>query len=180
MELINPSEVVKNFGLQKGMIVADFGCGSGFYSIEMARLVGGAGDGPKGMVYALEVQKELLDAVKRRAVSEGVDNIGVIWADLDLLRGTKLVDNICDFVLISNVLFQSNTKQVMAGEAFRILKQGGRVAVIEWKKGAEVIGPPDSQRIAREELERLFLQAGFRFDREFPAGEGHVGIIFVK
>ena len=175
MVFLKPSQIIKNFDLEHGMIVADFGCGSGHYSVEAAKIVG-----KSGKVYAIDVQKEMLEAVKSRSEAEGLDNLEIIRADLELSEGSHLASGIADAVIMSNILFQSEDKNAIAEEAFRILKVGGKIAVIEWDKRAGKIGPSPELRVSAEDARKIFEKAGFNSEGEFEASESHYGIIFRK
>lgn len=175
MAFVRPEEVVKNFDLKPEMVVADFGCGSGYYTIASARLVG-----DKGTVYAIDIQRNLLEAVKANAQINNLKNVEIIWADLEMPQASRLKDKTADFAIISNILFQAEKKETIAKEAFRILKDKGKAAVIEWQKSESKVGPEQEKRIPKEEAEKIFIQEGFKLEKEFEAGENHYGIIFVK
>jgi len=68
-----------------GMKVADVGAGSGFYSLEAARKVGSS-----GRVYAIDVQKNLLERLRSQAISEGLGNVEVVWGNAEKIGGTKV------------------------------------------------------------------------------------------
>lgn len=119
--------MVQGFGIQKGDHIADFGAGHGFFTIPLARAAG-----PNGKVYAIDVQDAALDAVRSKAGFEHLLNIEYVRADLDLPGGSHLKDRYIDFVLIANVLFQVENKDMILREAWRILRTGGRLAMIEW------------------------------------------------
>lgn len=172
---IRPEETIKEFELEPGMVVADFGCGSGHYTIEAAKRVG-----ERGRVYALDIQKDLLQALKSTAELSHLKNIEIIWADLDLPQGSRLADTSVDFVIISNILFQAENRQQIVKETLRILKDGGRVAIIEWEKEKGKTGPLLEKRIAREDAKNAFLEQGFKLEKEFQPGENHYGLIFKK
>ncbi len=97
MAFSDPTSNIEQFSLQYGMRVADFGAGSGFYSLAAARAVG-----PHGHVYALDVQKDLLAKIKNDAVKANLANIEVLWADVEKPGGSKLKDRSLDAVIISN------------------------------------------------------------------------------
>lgn len=175
MAFVRPEEVVKNFGLEPGMAVADFGCGSGHYTIAAANLIG-----KTGTVYAIDVQKELLQAVKSHAEINNLKNIEIIWADLEAPEGSHLASGSLDFVIISNILFQAENHGQIAKEAFRVLKSRGKTAAIEWEKGPGKVGPVLEKRISKEEVQQIFLQEGFKIEREFQPGENHYGLMFMK
>lgn len=177
---VRPEEIVKSFDLLPGMTVADFGCGSGHYSLAMAKIVG-----KEGSVYAIDIQKDLLAALKTTAEMSKLENVHIVWADLEQEKGSHLADGIVDFGIISNILFQVEKRDAVVKEIFRVLKNRGRVAVIEWDPStssgqAGAFGPAMSQRISKQDTQTLFLQQGFKFLKEFQPGDSHYGMIFVK
>lgn len=172
---LEPDKIVKTFSLEKGDHVADFGAGHGYFSIPMARAVGG-----DGKVYALDIQKEILEIIRAKAKLEHLLNIETVWADVDEPGGSKIRDRFLDFALISNILFQAEKKKNLLSEAFRVLREGGRLAIIEWDMDLGDLGPPRELRIKKEEAKALALGAGFEPDREFAAGNHHYGLLFVK
>ncbi|OGZ47601.1 MAG: hypothetical protein A3J55_04480 [Candidatus Ryanbacteria bacterium RIFCSPHIGHO2_02_FULL_45_17b] len=84
--------------------------------------------------------------------------------------------------MISNMLFQADEKEKVAGEAARIIKPGGRLFLIDWDPATEQttpsLGPPLAQRMTRQDAEQLFTSKGFHFEKEFNAGSHHYGLIF--
>ena len=103
---LEPDRIVRSFGLEAGDHVADFGAGHGYFTIPMARLVGG-----DGKVYTIDIQKSVLDIIRARAKVEHLLNIEPVWADLDEPGGSKLKDKFLDFVVIANILFQAEKKR---------------------------------------------------------------------
>src|SRR5580700_10648069 len=95
----DPTVNLAKLGLNDGMKVVDLGAGSGFYSIAAARIVG-----PGGRVYAVDVQKDLLDRIRTNGATEGLRNIEVVWGNAEKIGGTKLREGIADRVIASNIL----------------------------------------------------------------------------
>ena len=170
-----PERIVQYFDLQPGDHVADFGAGHGYFVIPIARTVGG-----NGKVYAIDIQKTVLDIIRSKANLEHLLNIEPIWADLELPEGSKLKSGFLDFVLISNCLFQAENKKAFFTESHRILSETGRLAVIEWDDTPAPLGPPLSQRAQKNTIRDLGMNSGFSFDREFEAGSHHYGLLFRK
>lgn len=172
---IKPEEIIKNFEIRNGMVVADFGSGSGHYVLAVAKKMNNL-----GVVYAIDIQKNLLEAVKSEAEKQHLSNVDIIWADIESKEGTKLANETVDFAIASNLLFQIGNKTALAKEIFRVLKKGGRVGLIDWQttpKPTTVVG---FGVVPKKEAERIFMQEGFLEEREFPAGDNHYGIIFKK
>ena len=172
---IKPEEIIKNFEVRPGMTVADFGSGSGHYVLAVAKKMNDS-----GVVYAIDIQKNLLETIKSEAVKQHLSNVDIVWADIEGKEGTKLANGILDFAIASNILFQIGDKEALAREIFRTLKNGGRAAVIDWSASFGGVGPAPKAVVPKNEAERIFIQEGFLEEREFPAGDNHYGIIFKK
>lgn len=172
---LDPKRIVTLFELKPGDHVADFGAGHGYFTIAMAHAVGG-----DGKIYAIDIQKTVLEIIRARARLEYLLNIEYIWADLDQPGGSRIKEGFLDFVIITNVLFQAEQKQILASEAFRVLRSGGRIAVVEWDTNPTPMGPPPDFRIPKEQAIGLFQEAGFTSYHEFAAGAHHYGILFKK
>ena len=172
---INPEEIIKNFEVRPGMTVADFGSGSGHYVLAVAKKMNDS-----GVVYAIDIQKNLLETIKSEAVKQHLSNVDIVWADIEGKEGTKLANGILDLAIASNILFQIGDKEALAKEIKRTLKSGGRAAVIDWSSSFGGAGPAPKAVVTQKEAERIFIQEGFLEEREFPAGDNHYGIIFKK
>ena len=174
---LDPERIVKYFGLEKGDFVADFGAGHGYFTIPTARAVGG-----DGKVYAVDIQKSVLDIVRAKAKLEHLLNIELVWGNLEEPDGSHLKSDFIDFVVVSNVLFQSDKKDAVMEEAHRVLRSGARMAVIEWEESgtSSALGPPMHLRIPKKTAQSLAEKAGFELDREFETGSHHYGLLFKK
>src|SRR3989338_5545984 len=172
---IKPEEIIKNFEVRSGMTAADFGSGSGHYVLAIAKKMNNS-----GVVYAIDIQKNLLETIKSEATKQHLSNVDIVWADIEGKEGTKLANGILDFAVASNILFKIGDKEALAKEIKRTLKSGGRAAVIDWSASFGGAGPAPKEVVLKNEAERIFIQEGFLEEREFPAGDNHYGIIFKK
>lgn len=170
----DPSKNLAMLGVDHGMKVADLGSGSGFYTIEVAKLVGGT-----GRVYSVDVQKDLLDKIKNGANIAGLHNIEVVWGNIEKLGGTKLRESVADRIILSNTLFQIDQKdrENTTLEIKRILKPGGKLMVIDWNPGGSMT--PENA-VPSVVAEGIFKKIGFEVEKNFDAGDHHYGIIFKK
>ena len=171
--LFSPEKILDQIEIREQMVAADFGCGHGFFSIPLAKRV------PKGKVYALDVVKEALEAVQSRAELEKIDNIEIIQVNLENSGGSKLKDDSIDIVLLRNILFQSQKKEAIIGEAKRVLKKNGRMAIIEWKTDS-VMAPKEGWLIEKEMVKKLSESGGLGFEKELILDSHHYGLIFIK
>ncbi len=170
----DPTANLKQFDLRDGMSVADFGAGSGHYSIAAAKIMHG------GKVYAIDVQKDLLARLKSEAERNRASGIEIISGDIEKKGGTKLADKSVDRVIFSNILFQLEDKKGGIAEARRILKDGGKLLLIDWSDSWGGMGPAQSAVVSASKAEELFTANGFSKEREIDAGANHYGMIFVK
>ncbi|MDD5146359.1 MAG: class I SAM-dependent methyltransferase [Candidatus Pacebacteria bacterium] len=168
---LNPNEILNQVGLTKEMVAADFGSGSGGWSIPLAKIL------RDGQVSAIDVQEEPLSALVGEARAQGVRNITTIVADLEQ-KVPGLVSESCDFILISNVLFQADDRLAILREAYRALKPGGWMLAVEWRPEAPM--GPKGLRLTVGEVEELARGTGFNLEKEIPAGLYHFALLFKK
>jgi ubiquinone/menaquinone biosynthesis C-methylase UbiE len=168
----DPASNLAKLGLMEGMKAADIGAGSGFYSIEAARRVG-----PSGRVFAIDVQKDLLERLRNAALGQRLSNIEVVWGDAERIGGTKLRDLSVDRAIASNVLFQLRKPDDFALEMKRIMKPGGKILVVDWSEASE-LGPRDP--FTSMKAQTLFEKNGFTLEQSFNAGDHHYGLVFIK
>lgn len=173
--LLNPESVITNLNIRPGDRIADFGSGSGYFTLIIARIIG-----PDGIVTAADVLQTKLDTVKTSAYSHGLYNINYVRCDLEVYSSSGLDDSSQDMVLLANILFQSQKKLDIVKEAHRVLKSGGELVVIDWEPASQ-FGPKESGwKLSKEEAQNLVGGLGFSFVREIQVSKNHWGIIFKK
>lgn len=175
-QLIDAVKTLKRAGVFDGMKVADLGCGgAGHFVIPAARLVGS-----KGMAYAVDILRSVLDEVAKKARLDGVSNLKTIWANLETYHSVKLADNILDIAFLINILFQSKEHLTLFQEAKRLLKKGGKLLVIDWNKTSAPFGPPLVDRVSSKEVKSLAGSLGLTPIDEFVPGKYHFAVVFIK
>ena len=172
ISFLNPEEALNQLDLRTDMAAADFGCGSGGFAVPLAKRL------EDGLVYALDVQKQPLSALKSRVLTEKVTNIRLILCDLEKPKGSTLTDFSLDLVLIVNALFQVGRKNAIISEAKRILKEQGKLVIIDWLPKA--VQGPAKARISPAQVKEIAKKQGFKLEREFETGKYHYGLIFEK
>ena len=174
LKFLNPQKIVEQLALQSGMQVADFGCGAGDFVVCASGIVGA-----EGKVSAIDIQDSALSSAKSKARMEGVLNIDFIKADLETANSSNLSDGSQDAVLLTNILHQVGDKNAIMKECFRVLKNGGIAAVVDWKKDA-VFGPIKDTRLSVEDVKQLAQKHNLTFQKEIDAGVYHFGMVFTK
>ena len=172
---MHPENIAREFGVGEGMSVADFGSGAGYFTIILGQMVG-----ESGKVYALDIQETALDNVRVKAKAVGLKNIEAIRTNLEVMGSSGLPDGSQDIVLLANILFQSDKKAEIIREAKRVLKDAGRLVLIDWKFGTGGFGPPDERRTDDVAMRNLVAGEGLVFEKPIDAGQFHYGMSFKK
>lgn len=120
-----PQRVLDAMGLEPGDVVADIGCGSGYYARKIAPLVR-----PGGRVYCEDIQPEMLEIMQSRAAADGVDGIEPI---LGTATDPMLPDGELDWVIIADVYHEMSDPEPMLAGIRHALAPGGRVALLEYR-----------------------------------------------
>ena len=173
-KFLNPSSLIAQTGLEQGQIVADLGCGSGFYSVPAAQMVGSS-----GAVFAVDVQESALAATVSTANQFGLKNIKIVKADLEKPL-MDIGENSCDLVILGNILHQIRAQEMLLKNVYKILKTGGKLLAIEWKQSAIPFGPKAESRIGKEKLESDFTKMGFKKSKEIDSDSYHYAMLFEK
>ena len=169
MAFLEPNKVLKELNLEKDLVAADFGCGSGGWVLPLAQIL------KDGKVYAIDILEEPLSALRSKMKIFKIFNIEFIKADVE--RSSKLFDNSCNLVLVTNLLFEADNISNVLEEAKRVLKNNGQLLIVDWQHGSN-LGP--EKKILVDDVKQAAEKIGFQFKKEFKAGIYHWGLIVVK
>ena len=159
-----PAQILTATGVRAGEIVADVGAGTGYFAVPMAQAVGA-----EGKVYAVDAQPEMLEWIRKKIEAMGLSNIQLVHAEAS---STMLPGDVCDLYFIANVWHELDNRQAVLGEARRILKPAGRIAILDWRPDVErVNGPPLEHRLTTDTAIGDLRQAGFHGMRTQNIGQ---------
>lgn len=174
--LLEVDFILNQIKVAQGQKIAELGSGSsGYFTFPLARAVGG-----KGKVFALDVVKQNLEILEKEKKQRNQVNIKTVWTDLEVYKATDVETESIDRALLINTLFQTNKKEGVLKEAYRLLKKDGYLLIVEWKNSDSPLGPPLEKRVDPDFLKATASKAGFKLEKEFNAGEYHYGILLVK
>jgi ubiquinone/menaquinone biosynthesis C-methylase UbiE len=120
-----PAKLYTALKIKPGDVIADVGAGSGYHTFRLAAAVG-----PTGKVYANDIQKEMLDLIRKRMEKEKVTNIETI---LGSETDAKLPENKVDLILLVDVYHEFSQPYEMTEAMLKSLKPGGRMVFVEYR-----------------------------------------------
>lgn len=167
---LTPDHLVRELNLRPGDRVADLGCGTGAYTIALAREVGDI-----GQVYAVDVHREMLHTLAGTLEKQNLLNVEVVWADIE--KGIPIDAYSLDAVVMSNILFQLGDIDAALTYVAKILKPEGELLVVEWSQSHGGIGPHADHVVTEEKAESLAQKHGFRLEKRLHAGDYHYAFI---
>lgn len=154
-----PDEVVRALNLSPGDVVADIGAGTGYFARRFAKAVG-----DRGISYAVDLEPNMLAYVAERAQKDGQPNIVPVLATT---TSPMLAPDSVDLFFICNTIHHIGDRRAYYDILARDLRDGGRLAIVDFRKDAELTqGPDRAMRLARQSLVDELGEAGFKLVEE--------------
>lgn len=135
-----PDQVMDALHVADSTVVADLGAGGGWFTVRLARRVG-----PNGRVYAVDVQRLMIEAIERRVQREGYTNVTAIVGAYDDPRLPP--DARTDAVLIVDAFHEMEDPVLLLRNVARTLKPQGRIGIIDYRQGEGGPGPGPEERV---------------------------------
>jgi predicted methyltransferase len=150
-----PDEVIRTMGLEDGDVVADLGCGTGYFARRMARAVA-----PGGRVYAVDIQPEMLRFLRSRVDEEGLTNVEPVLGEND---DPKLPAESLDWILLVDVYHELQQPKAMLAKMREALKPDGKVALLEYRlEGLSAVHIKTEHRMSPKQVLAEWEPAGYR------------------
>lgn len=150
-----PDQVMDALRVAEGTTVADLGAGGGWFTMRLARRVGRF-----GRVYAVDVQRLMIEAIERRVEREGLNNVTAILGEYD---NPKLPpDARTDAVLIVDAFHEMEDPVRLLTNVARTLKPHGRIGIIDYREGDGGPGPDAAERVPPSVVISQASAAGLR------------------
>jgi cyclopropane fatty-acyl-phospholipid synthase-like methyltransferase len=151
--------LLEALAIKKGQKICDLGCGNGFYTLELARRVG-----PEGIVYAVDIQPEMLRMLARRAAEEGLTNIRPI---LGTFIDPRLPEGQVDLVLCIDVYHEFSHPEQMLARIRESLAADGRLVLAEFRGEDPAVPIKPLHKMTKAQVKAELEPAGFELAQEF-------------
>lgn len=169
-----PDLIMDAMAIADGSVVADIGAGSGWFTIRLARRVG-----PQGLVYAEDVQQEMINAISRRVSREGFNNVKAV---LGSVNDPKLPAQSLDAALMVDSFHEVEPadRATMLANLARALKPQGRIGIVDFRLDGTGPGPAPEERVSPDVVLNAAKAAGLKLIRQEPFLEYQYFLIFGK
>jgi ubiquinone/menaquinone biosynthesis C-methylase UbiE len=169
-----PDLIMDAMGIADGSVVADIGAGSGWFTIRLARRVG-----PQGIVFAEDVQQEMINAISRRVSREGFSNVRPV---LGTINDPKLAAQSLDAALMVDSFHEVEEKDrvTMLVNLGKALKPQGRLGIIDFRLDGTGPGPAPEERVSPNVVITAAERAGLKLMQQEPFLEYQYFLIFGK
>jgi ubiquinone/menaquinone biosynthesis C-methylase UbiE len=152
-----PSMALDALELKPGMVVADIGAGSGYYSSRIARRVG-----PTGRVYATDIQQGMIDILDRRITAEGLTNITTVLGGMD---DPRLPPASIDLAIMVDVYHELQQPQLFLQRLKGTFKPNGRLVLLEFRKEDPKVPILEVHKMSVAEVKQEMEAEGFVLDK---------------
>ncbi len=142
--------------VEDGDAVADIGAGTGYFSFRVAERI------PNGVVYAVDIQQEMLDEIERRKRERGVDNIETLLGRID---GPGLGEQSADLIFIVDAYHEFSHPREMGEAMYKALRPGGRLIVVEERAEDSSWSSGRLHRMTEEQARKEITALGYRWLR---------------
>jgi len=153
LEYLNPDLIWEKAGLKNPSVLIDIGAGTGFFALLFSEKM------KKGKVYACDISDEMLSWMEDNLPPESKGKVIPVKMEES---SVPLFDNMADLVYMINLHHELEQPQKVLREALRLLRRGGKLLIVDWKKEQTPEGPPLKIRVTEEAIQSQMLKAGFR------------------
>jgi predicted methyltransferase len=150
-----PHEVIQALALKPDAVIADIGSGTGYFSVRLAHMV------PKGRVYGVDIEPDMVKYLAERAKRDGLKNLIALTG----APGDPLLPEKVDLILMVDTFHHIEHRDRYFRRLHDSLKPGGRVAIIDFRMDS-LVGPPKSARSTPDGVKAELNRAGYTLVQE--------------
>lgn len=167
----NTTILLKNMAIEPTDVIADIGAGSGYHVFKMALLAS------EGTIYGVDIQEEMLSAMRTKKETQGIDNINLVKGDE---KSVNLPENKIDKVLMVDVYHEFSYPKEMIASIKKSLKSDGEVFLIEYRGEDASVPIKELHKMTEAQAVKELKAAGFRLKRNDNNLPWQHCMVFVK
>ena len=167
----NTSKLIRNLDIQPNDVIADIGAGSGYHVFKMAPLA------KNGKVYAVDIQKEMLNAIQQENETQELDNILLIKGTE---KSTNLPENTIDKILMVDVYHEFSFPVEMLASMKKALKPNGEIYLVEYRAEDDSVPMKQLHKMSEKQAVKEFEAAGFKLLKNISNLPWQHCMIFIK
>jgi ubiquinone/menaquinone biosynthesis C-methylase UbiE len=152
LEYLEPALIWETLALSNPHVLVDIGAGTGFFAVLFLRKLA------RGKVYACDISDVMISWMKEKLLQETGEAVIPVRMEES---SVPLPDDMADLVYMINLHHELEEPGKIIAESLRMLKNGGKLAIIDWKKEETPEGPPLSIRVTEEDIRRQMAEGGF-------------------
>ncbi|MDD5101876.1 MAG: class I SAM-dependent methyltransferase [Endomicrobiaceae bacterium] len=175
--LENPKEILIKAGLKRGNdVLLDIGTGSGYLAFLSAEIMGNG-----STVYAVDSHEETIKTLNKQLSEKEIKNVFAIKADA--VNEIPVKRDTVDICLMSNVVHgfvPNNEMEKVLQNLNTVLKDNGKLIIIDFNKNDTSFGPPSEIRVNSDEVEEIIAPYGYELTNSFDDGRSQYCVVFKK
>jgi ubiquinone/menaquinone biosynthesis C-methylase UbiE len=149
----DPDAVMRAAGIKPGITFIEIGCGQGYFLLPAARLIG-----ETGTVYGIDSNEDAVEQLEKKAAAEGLNNVQLTAGEAET---TVVCRGCADIIFVGDALHDFKDAAAVLENARVMIKPGGKLVDVDWRKESVNIGPPIQRRFSQEYAAELITKAGF-------------------
>ncbi len=165
------SLLLRNINIQPGDTIADIGAGSGYHVFRMAKLA------PNGLIYAVDIQEEMLAEINRKKTANGVSNIEAVKGDE---KSVNLSENSVDKVLIVDVYHEISFPRELMASLYKAMRADAKLFLIEYRAEDPLVPIKKIHKMSEAQAVREMKAAGFKLEKNMDNLPWQHCMVFVK
>jgi ubiquinone/menaquinone biosynthesis C-methylase UbiE len=151
-----PHQVIQALALKPDAVIADIGSGTGYFSVRLAHMV------PKGRIYGVDIEPDMVKYLAERAKRDGLNNL----VSLAGLPGDPLLPEKVDLILMVDVFHHLDDRDSYLRKLQDVLKPSGRIAIIDFRMDSPE-GPPMNARSTPDGIKAELNRSGYVLVQEY-------------
>ncbi len=153
------SLMLANLGVKRGMTICDMGCGNGFYTLQLAKMVG-----DDGHIYGVDIQPEMLKLMNDRADDQGIRNFTPV---LGTFIDPRLPKGKLDLILCVDVYHEFSYPEQMLAAMREALAPGGLMVLVEYRTEDPKVPIKPEHKMSKAQVMKELRPNGFKLVKEF-------------